>query len=206
MARKNNALIDFKKLKMVCIRREKYVSALSEEMGYSKDWLRKTAGSGEIDMAAFKLLCLMLQCNESELMPDPEPVKEEPKITEYPIMPTITAQEFESLKLQLNRIERLQAEIVNAINAIGGADEVVERMLQKVKPVDEVNCENMLSRMFNTCNSEMVEYGAFYNNCKSKWDVSLKTINNAIANMGCEIVANPNGKGRVIRKEAKAND
>lgn len=199
---KKNQKVDAKKLEALIKKTGKSIGKWSLENGWSESYVRNVMTQGVCTTPNLKYMALLLGVAEKDLQPDPEPVQEEIKIEQYPVGDSEMIGYMKELGDKLNQMQNKMYDILNAIQAIGGADEIVEKIMAKQKPRQVTESEQMLRKMFNSCGKKEAQYGAFYNNCKSKVDgVSLQHIHEAISNMGCEIV-NANG-GRVIRAIVK---
>ena len=229
MARKMMVDIDGQKLKKLIEADGRTKTEISWEIGASDSYLNQVIRVNKISKGHLKLLLNELECDLEDLMPDPEPqpVQEEIKIEQYPVSDTEVIQKLNELMAGLNteretragaynnamrqitdiqrsldEISRKQFVLLNAIQAIGGADEIVNKIMAKQKPRQVVEAEQMLRRIFNTMGKDECQYAALYNNCKAKIDgVTLQHIHQAICNEECEIISAKGG--RVIKKIVK---
>ncbi len=106
-------LIDIDKAKVCAALKAKNLTqySVSEKMGYEKTWVSVTLRKGKMPKSSLKLLSMILDVPESDLLPDREP-KEEPKAV------VSNSGSNDDLIRLLREIERNQREMLKAINLI----------------------------------------------------------------------------------------
>lgn len=176
--------LDIDKIKAKAKENDTTLPEISLGLGYKENWISDNASKfgGEMSPLQAKAISLMLNTDvESLKWEEPKKVEDE-KLADVISDLVIIVSEA---KKKIGVIESNISKIADAIIQLGTAEQLADMIINKKKPKQLVEAEEMLERMFNTAGKRECQYNAFIYNCKSKYDnPPVDMLHQAIYNTG----------------------